>query len=386
MKRVPAVLRVFLLGQFRAPVNLLLTVLTPPLFVLLFHLFYTGQEPSLAVAIRRGRPGATEATIASGTPDTYALLTSYLSTGTPMDVRIREIEPNEDLSEMIRSGSVDLGIEIPSVLPAAKDSGGHQSAAVIVTVNPAREFYEKSISIVRHFVDTINTTHLGYTPPVSLEQVLVPHGESASSMDRYIPSLLIFSVIMLIFSVSTTVSREVERGHLLRLRLTRASAFEFLAGLSLSQLLLGLIGLGLTIIVARCLGFRGHGHIPLIFVISSFSLLASIGVGLVVASLSRDTTMSLLLASFVMFMLVLFSGLIFPEPDIPVLTILGVTVSLFDALPTTHMSNALAEIMLTSSSADIRYEMALLLFLSFFYFATGVAIFSRFNFSSTRKN
>lgn len=201
---------------------------------------------------------------------------------------------------------------------------------------------------------------------------------AARPFDAYVPGLLVFSVIMLVFSAAMSVAREVEYGAILRLKLTPLSTLELLAGSSTVQLLLGAISVALTMLTAEALGFESHGKSAVILLLALIACLSSIGVGMVVASLSRSTTRAFLIASVAMFLLMLFSGVIFPRPRAEVFEVGGRSIGLFDALPTTHLSVGLEKLLQgAATSSDLSVEVSSLLALSALYFLAGAIAFQR---------
>jgi len=128
------------------------------------------------------------------------------------------------------------------------------------------------------------------------------------------------------------------------------------------------------------LGFQSAGSIVLAFIISGIACFASVGIGITVASISRNQTRALLISSVAMFMLILFSGIIFPRPEINLFQLGNYSIKLFDILPTTHMKTGLEKLLtLGTSPSRVVYEIGALTFLSIFYFGIGVLIFKRFD-------
>ena len=175
---------------------------------------------------------------------------------------------------------------------------------------------------------------------------------------------------MLIFSSSMSVVRELEFGTLSRLRLTPVSSVELLLGLSAVQLVIGVMSVVATFAVAWLLGFRSEGSLVLAMAVASLASVASVGIGMFVASFARTQTRSFLISSVAMFLLVLFSGIIFPQPKVILMTLGGRAIDLFDLLPTTHMAGALSKILtLGAGPGEVVYELV---------FLTGVALSNYF--------
>jgi hypothetical protein len=106
--------------------------------------------------------------------------------------------------------------------------------------------------------------------------------------------------------------------------------------------------------------------------------LATVGIGMVVASLAKSQTRAFLIASVAMFLLILFSGIIFPRPAVTVTTIAGRDIDLFDLLPTTHMGGALEKIMtLGAGLSEVTYEIVALVAIGALSFGIGGVLFTR---------
>ncbi|MCK6548852.1 ABC transporter permease [Myxococcota bacterium] len=196
--------------------------------------------------------------------------------------------------------------------------------------------------------------------------------------DAFVPGLVVFAVIMLVFSSAMAIAREVEWGAILRLKLTPLTTTELLAGISLVQLLLGAASVALTLLTAIILGFDAQGRAAEVLVLSLIACLASVGLGMIVASLSTSTTRAFLVASVAMFLLMLFSGVVFPRPEADLFTIGARTIGLFDVLPTTHLSVGLEKVLRSGARlGDLGFELASLVALSIASFTAGAATFQR---------
>jgi ABC-2 type transport system permease protein len=181
-----------------------------------------------------------------------------------------------------------------------------------------------------------------------------------------------------------SVAREIETGTLRRLRLSPMTAFDLLGGITLALLLISSIGALLSYLTALSLGFRSHGPLWVAVLVSIITSASVIGLGLVVASLTRSVSQAFVVANFPMAMMMFFSGVIFPMPAIPLLTLGRRTINLYDLLPATHAVVALNKILtLGSGLNELAYELISLLILSALYFLGGVWLFHRLHLRST---
>jgi ABC-2 type transport system permease protein len=190
------------------------------------------------------------------------------------------------------------------------------------------------------------------------------HGAIAP-FDAFVPGLLVFAVIMVVFSAAMSVAKEVESGALRRLRLTPLRAVDYLGGISLFQLLLGAGSVSLTLLTAALLGFDARGAGLSVVGLGILASAGSVGIGMMVATVSPTTGRVFLVASVAMFLLLLFSGVVFPRPE----------AQIFDLLPTTQLHLALSTLWSTEPSPDVGRRAAALLGLSLLYFGAGVFAF-----------
>ncbi len=233
--------------------------------------------------------------------------------------------------------------------------------------------------------DVVGTLLTLLTTPLFtiLYGLLAPEGAAGPpagpvrAFDVYVPGMLVFSVIMIVFSSSLGLAREIESGAMRRVRSWPVSAASVLAGGGLVHLALAAIGAALVLASARVLGFQPSVGLPAVLFLSVLGAVSSIGVGVGVAALTDTQGRAFLVASVVMFLLLLFSGVVFPRPVVRLVTIGGVVLGPFDLLPTTHLHAAFARLMSGGDLASVKLRILALALLSMVYFAAGVLVFRR---------
>jgi ABC-2 type transport system permease protein len=204
-----------------------------------------------------------------------------------------------------------------------------------------------------------------------------PEGRAA-----YLPGLLVFSVLMVVFSSAIAFARELETGAFAALRGTPASPPALIVGAALAQLVPGLASLAGTLAVGAATGALatpGGGPPPLLplLAVGAAGAVASIGLGILVAAWARRLERAFLAASVLMFLQVLLSGLLFPRPALPALRLLGHPVTALDLLPTTHLRVLLGELLAGGSVAAFGPRLLALLGLALALVAAGAAGFAR---------
>jgi len=222
------------------------------------------------------------------------------------------------------------------------------------------------------------------TRPIIIEEIALGASGGRSEFDLYVPGILIISVVMLVFIVSMTITYEVEAGTLLRLRLTRMTAFDLLTGISLSTILLGIIAILLTFLVAMALGFESQGPVWAAMLIGAITAIAVVGAGLIVAAFSKTVSQAFIIANFPLLFFMFFSGAVYPLPSIRFFEVAGRVISLYDVIPPTHAIVALNKILtLGAGLTDVLYELGSLVVLSALYFAIGIGLFHQRHMQTT---
>ena len=361
--------------RLRDRFGLLLTVLTAPLFVVFYWMFFAGAEATYKVSILD--EDAVQGDPSHHVKNVTNALKEFSSTEGSKFFSIAETQKFEDLSVSLKRGEVSVGLIFKKGFSKAFEKPGSLPEVALLGDVTSIKFQVAS-ALVGKVIEQYAENVLGRIPSLLLKKEPLGRSAAKTPFEAYVPGLLVFAVIMLIFSSSMAVVREVESGTLARLRLTPVTSFDLLIGLSSVQLLLGVISVLLTLATASILGFKSEGSLALAMGVAGLACLASVGIGMVVASLSRTQARAFLISSVAMFLLILFSGIVFPRPEITVFTIGGRGIDLFDALPTTHMGAALGKVMtLGATFGEIVYEILFLSAIALLNYIIGGLLFIR---------
>ncbi len=376
--RTALVFKKCLRQQLRDRTGLALSLFTVPFFVAFYWLFFSGQAVSYKLMIYNADRHVTKElyTLNYGQEIINNLKSFTIKTGTTSF----DLDITKDLTKFnhaLINGKAVAGLIIPDGF--SKSMASKDSLPAVLTLKGDGSL--SSYYVVKALVKQVlyeNSIKQKQPSAVEIKELLIGLSSNRSPFEVYVPGLLVFSVIMLIFSSSMAVSREIESDTIDRLKMTPLTTFDLLAGISAVQIIQGLFSVLLTFLVASAFGFRSAGSITFAFFISGTTCFASIGIGMIVAGISKTQNRAFLISSVAMFLLILFSGIIFPRPDIDLFYIGNYTVNCFDFLPTTHMAKGLEKILtLGVSPLDILYETCMLIFLSIFYFGAGVCFFNR---------
>jgi ABC-2 type transport system permease protein len=379
-----SVLRKNLLEQSRDPLVLSLTLSFAPLMVLVYQLFFPGGSTAYKVAmLNQDTPVLLEdgSQLAAGEGVMAAMQDITYANGDPL-IQVSRVGERAQAETQLRDRDIQVLLIIPenfsvSLLNAQQ---GRQTAPCEITfvgdlTNP---YYAVAGVMANAALEQYVRSVTGLPQPVQIVEVPLGASAARSEFEVYVPGLLVFSVIMLVFQASMTIAREVESGTLRRLQITRMTAIEYLGGDSVGLCLTGVASILLTFAVALAVGFRSQGSLWLAALVGAVTSLSMVGMGLIVAAFSRTVTQAFLIANFPLAFCMFFTGVMFPVAKVTLITIGGRAIGLFDLLPPTHAVTALNKVLtLGAGAGEVAFELGALFVLSLLYYAIGVWLFQR---------
>ena len=386
IRRTFSVFRKSLREMRRDWLTLSLTMIFAPLFIFLYWLITAGGSTSYGVALINQDQGvrlADGTQVRHGEQIMEALTSVQYANGQPI-LKVVMAADQAEAEGLLRERAAAAFILIPADFSQAVEalrSGGQAGQPAIQVIfggDLTNPYYTVAGVMAITAVDGYIAQVTGQPPLVTyVEQALGASG-SRTEFEMYVPGVLVFSIIMLIFLAAMVVAREVESGTLRRLQLTPLRAYEFLGGISAALMLVGLACVALTFLTALGTGFRSQGSLWLAGLVAGLACLSVIGMGLVVASVSRTVSQAFVIANFPLGLFMFFSGSIYPLPKVVLFTVGRQAISLYDVLPPTHAVSALNKIFtLGAGIGELGYEMGALIILSILYFAAGVWLFQR---------
>jgi len=362
-----------------------LTLAFAPFFVGLYALAFSGGTASYVVAVVSSdvpMRAADGTTLDAGRELLDALGALRDASGRPL---IRAVVFADDATARKRVANREAAALL--VLPdgfsravAAARAGDAPTADAAVTfvgdlTNPS---YVVAAVMAGGALDDYLQRATGRPRPVAIREEPMGGSGGRTEFETYVPGILVFAVVLLVFLAAMSVAREIESGTLRRLLLSRMRAVDFVAGTSAYIVLVGIASVVATFLVASALGFRSQGPLWLAIVVSSVTALSVIGVGMMVAAFSRSVTQAFVIANFPLGLLMFFSGAMFPVPQLELARLGGRSLGPCDLLPPTHAVNALNKVLtLGAGAGEVAFELTALAVLSFAYFAAGVALLRR---------
>lgn len=366
-----------------------LTLAFAPFFVFLYWLWFQGGSTVYPIAVINQDQGILQADgtlYNAGEQVSAAIRAITYADGRPL-LKVVPVTDQTAAETILRERGATAFIQIPgdfSQTILALQSGDRSvTTAITFGGDLSNTYYMVGANMALSTLDAYVQKATGQKPLVNYIEKPLGASATRTEFETYVPGTLVFSVILLIFLASMTVAREIELGTLRRLKLTRMNSFELLGGITLALLLVGVVSSSLSFLVALALGFHSQGPIWVAILVSIVSSLSVIGLGMLVASLTRSVSQAFVVANFPLGLMMFFSGVIFPMPAVKLFTVAGHAISLYDVLPPTHAVVALNKILtLGASLRDVAYELTVLLILSMLYFLAGAWLFQRMHLRS----
>jgi ABC-2 type transport system permease protein len=299
--------------------------------------------------------------------------------GNPL-LQVKTVGGQVEAEAMLRNREGTVFLVIPEgfsdALRKAREGDRTAKAALTFGGDLTNPYYALGAILATSTVDSVVQDVTGWDPVIDFIEEPLGGSAARSEFETYVPGVLVFAVIMLIFSASMAVAREIEAGTLRRLLISRMNAFDWLGGITASQVIIGIVAILLSFSTAVALGFRSQGPFWIAILVAVFASLSVVGVGMVVASFANTVSRAFVIANFPLGLFMFFSGAVFPIPRVIIFTIGDRAISLYDILPPTHAVSALNKVLnLGAGIGDILFELSALVFLTAVYFAAGVWVF-----------
>ncbi len=360
-----------------------MTLSFAPFFVLLMYAYLGHGTPVYDIAVVNTDAGASAS---AGTPfragdELVQALSEVVSENGDTILRVREIR-EEEAEALLENRRADLVVVVPEgfsrAIQAARAGEGVDPVPLRSRGDPGNPDYLMAAAWADMTMMTYVEAASEVASPAYLQPETAGGGETLSEFELYVPGLLILSLMMLMFTAAGALIREKDKGTLIRLRLSHLTVLEWLTAVSATQLLMGLLALGLTYLTAVAVGYRAQGSLLILLVVGALASLSIMAFSVLVAAFLRTIFDLVTVGCFPFFILMFFSGGMFPLPGIPLLTVGERTVQVNEILPTTHAIAALDRVLSYGAGlGDIVYEMVAMAVLTVAFYALGTWIFTR---------
>ncbi len=359
--------------HFREFLVLLLTIVCAAFMVLLYKVFTYGGSTSYRVLVC-SESGQQLSAKHKDLMDSIKSL-KYSEDSSMVRV-IPVVDENEGLRRLKKREADSLLILPMDISDALQKSRNGAPFPLRFKGDISSPYYLLSIIMAMGGVEGFVSQETGRKSLVSIREEAIGITGAKTEFDIYIPGILVFSIIILIFIASMAITKEYETGGLKRLRMTNATAFDILGGISLSVIVIGSLSLVCTFVMAKLLGFHYSGSLMTVFIICMITVLPVVGMGMMVAAFSKTVSQAFVIANFPLMILMFFSGAVYPMPKVELINLAGHSIGIYDFLPPTHAVSAMSKILTYGMGLkDLGYEICMLLLLSAVYFIMGVWLF-----------
>jgi ABC-2 type transport system permease protein len=115
-----------------------------------------------------------------------------------------------------------------------------------------------------------------------------------------------------------------------------------------------------------------------VLVVAILTSLSMMPVSLITAAFLKSAFDVATVGCFPFFILLFFSGCMFPLPGVRLFSFAGYVFNVFDILPLTHASTAFGKILNSGAGiSDVLYELCMILLLTAVYFIIGLFLYRR---------
>ncbi len=290
---------------------------------------------------------------------------------------VREVHDVDEFDNLLKSGKVLFGVEIPRGFERAVRRGDHPALLVAADATDpiAASSALSSLSVV---VQTALEHDLFAGDPPSLPFEIRAHARynpAASSRLNIVPGLVgtILTMTMLIFT-ALSVTREVERGTMESLLSMPIKPVEVMFGKIVPYVMVGFVQAALILSIGIFLfGVPVFGSLFLLALLSTLFITANLAIGYTFSTLAQNQLQAMQLSIMFFLPSILLSGFMFPFLGMPVWAqYIG------EALPLTHYLRIVRAIMLKGSTLqNLEYDTLALLGLTLFAMTVAVTRFRR---------
>jgi len=245
----------------------------------------------------------------------------------PYFVLVGHLQDPRDLKSMLDAGRAQLAVHLPPDFAREIRAGRSGAVGLYVDGSDSMSATVASgymVGLFEHYGSQVAVQRLRRAGGT----VSMPRVEAASrvwynadlrSVNFMVPGVFGL-IIMMITTVWTSQSivRERELGTIEQLMVTPVRSLEIMLGKSLPYAAAALVDAGVIVLLSRYwFHVPVRGSLPLLFLMASIFILTTLGLGLLISTVSRTQQQALLAAFSVLMPSVLLSGFMFPIANMP---------------------------------------------------------------------
>ena len=261
---------------YRDPLALGFLLAFPLLFMVLFGAIFSGDTtPNYPIGVIDN----------DGTPVSHAFVDQALA-----EVPVLEVSTYEDAAsamENLKLGNISAYIIIPHGF-GEQISRSWQDEEANITLEITYD--ESDFMATEQIISTINAVTRSFAHievPITINANPIHIETEITYIDFIAPGIIIFGLLIMIPTSARIIIHDKEKGMLSRLLTTPARPVDFISGYSLCLIAIAIVQIIIFIAAAWGFGMDIVGSLWLAFLIFFLASLCSIGIGMVVASLTK---------------------------------------------------------------------------------------------------
>ncbi len=257
------------------------------------------------------------------TPESRDLIDRFIHSGYfSVQTMIRS---DREIDELIDHGKVAAIIRIPPDFSGKIAAGTTAAVQIIVDgtdSNTAGVVLSYAGNIVRNNAIELLQKQMGSPGrvPVGVNlQTRAWFNENLTSRNFYVPGVIAVIVMLVtLLLTSMSVVREKELGTMEQIVVTPITPFEFILGKTMPSIILGFANMILvTLISVFWFDIPVRGSLITLFIANGFYLMTTIGIGLLISTISETQQQAMMSTFFFYLPAVLLSGFMFPIANMP---------------------------------------------------------------------
>jgi len=179
---------------------------------------------------------------------------------------------------------------------------------------------ESDILVAEQIISTVNSAlrqFAGITIPITINTNPINIETEITQIDFIAPGIIIFGLLIMIPTSARIILRDKDSRFLHRLLTTPTRPWEFIAGYSLSMVIVAVLQIVIFIVLGVLFGMDIVGSLFLAFAIFLLTAVCSIGIGMIVASLAKSENQGESLSWLFSMPLAIVSGVWFSSDFMP---------------------------------------------------------------------
>ncbi|ADZ09555.1 ABC-2 type transporter [Methanobacterium lacus] len=302
---------------------------------------------------------------------------------------------NVDLELIIPAGFSQSMVDMAQTAQGTDSAGsmtlnsstGNVTSKLVIRGDKGYSGFGTSLSILTGAVGSYQDGIIGAMGGVEPQEFIqtsvegIPGTQSFTAFDYIAPGMMVFAILLLSTSVAAMLTKEVESGTLRRLKLSEMTSFDYLFGGLLPWSLVAGAQIIILLAVAIMFGFHWQGglnSIILAAIIGVVGGVASISLGMIIASFAKNPPQASQLGTLIAVPVSFLVGAFFQLPQVVIGTFMGQEVQIYSILPWYQIATALRTVLTNGGGWDsIVYNMAAAVVLTAILFVLGVYLFSK---------